>query len=422
MKFKHSIQRRVFLAFGGFTFMLALLYSGLSILTAFVVEDEILEKVLAQEARFIEGQFQEKRKIVESRVDYMTLYLIPEDAPKEVTESYKNNPKITEVFTENKKHYHIQHLYLGDKYNPLLVADVTNLLTVSNISNNVLLLFSLLLFFTLIVAMWFVYRLVQHTTKPIVRLSRDVRHQQETLEPLPLAAYQKNDEIGFLANVIESTITRLKNTVLRESNFNRDVSHELRTPITIMRNTLALSKKIELTQKDIQELTTSVNTMSVIVETLLALAREESMQVEALLLRAHLEECVLNLHPLLEKSDFRVSLEVAENYKIQANSQLLTLLITNLIENAHKHALENKLVIRLDTTTENTPLLVFENTTNIKVNNNIIEPNIKRPHSNGIGQGLFLANRILEALKWRYKVDSSNTTYRFIVIMNKTNN
>jgi signal transduction histidine kinase len=58
MTFNHSIQRQVFLIFDGFTLMLSLFwlilaYSGLSILLAYVVEDEVedevLEKLLAQQ-------------------------------------------------------------------------------------------------------------------------------------------------------------------------------------------------------------------------------------------------------------------------------------------------------------------------------------------------------------------------------------
>ena len=90
MKISHSIQRRVFVIFGSFTLLLTLVYSGMNLIIAYIVEDEVLEKVLAYEAQVIDSTFQKEGRIIQPRVDYMKLYLEPENAPKEIV-AVRNN-------------------------------------------------------------------------------------------------------------------------------------------------------------------------------------------------------------------------------------------------------------------------------------------------------------------------------------------
>ena len=414
LKISHSIQRRVFVIFGGFTLFLTIVYSGMNVLIAFVIEDEVLEKVLAYEAQLIESAFRKKGRIIQPRVDYMKLYLDPKKAPKEIALAYKNKSLGNEVFTKDNMHYHIQHLYFDKDNSALLVAEVTPFLTVSNVSRGILVLFSGVFIVALLLSLWLAYKIAKNTTKPIARLANEVMLQQDQNEPFVLSGKHSGDEIGYLANTIEKALTELKISVKRESDFNRDVSHELRTPLTVLNNTLALAENRALSTKDIEQLRNSSARMRHIVTTLVTLARAESIGVDSFLLVPLLEDCVLGVHHKLTEKDFNVHVKVDRGYRVTSNEQLVKLLINNLIENAIAYSSKETLLIRLKDNE-----LSFENEIFKSIGQNktrhLVDEGIKQDDSYGFGQGLYLVKRILETLDWRYNISSDKSNYRFSI-------
>lgn len=414
MKISHSIQRRVFVIFGSFTLLLTLVYSGMNLIIAYIVEDEVLEKVLAYEAQVIESTFQKEGRINQSRVDYMKLYLEPNNAPKEIALAYKNKTLTSEVFTEDNVHYHIQHLYFDKDNSALLVAEVTPFLAVSNVSRGIFILFFGVFIVALFLSLWLAYKIAKKTTEPIAKLANEVMQQQGQHELITLSGKHSGDEIGFLASTIENALRELKETLGREADFNRDVSHELRTPLTVLNNTLALAETRTLTALDIKQMSDSGNRMNHIVSTLLAIAKADSIKYEALNLRAILEDCILSLHYKLVEKDFNIQLDVENDYVISANKQLLILLINNLIENAIEYASNKELLIQLKGDE-----LLFENAVLHEIENNSVdhltERNVRQAGSEGFGQGLYLVKRIMETLDWNFDISSDEKCYRFLI-------
>ncbi len=416
MKISLSIQRRVFIIFGGFTLLLTLVYSATNVLIAYVVEDEVLEKVLAYEAQVIERTFQREGRIIQPRVDYMTLYLEPEKAPAEIAKAYENNTLTSEVFTEDKVHYHIQFLYFDENNSAILVAEVTPFLTVSNASDEILILFFTVSIIALFLSIWFAYQIASKTTKPISTLANEVMLQQYEKEPMTFSANKTSDEIGYLAHTIEVAINDLKMLAKRESDFNRDVSHELRTPLTVLNNTLSLAEKRSLSKAEVTELQKSAAQMNYIVTTLLALARSESIAGETISLRSLLEDCILSLHTKLARKKLNINLDVSDVFKLKVNKQLMTLLISNLIENAIQYTSGVNILIRL-----HDQQLFIENeivaTISQEKMDRLTEKNVKQIDSIGFGQGLYLVKRIIERLGWHFKIASNNTHFQFVICL-----
>ena len=410
MKINNSIERKVFLIFGSFALLLSLLYSAVCILVAYVVEDTVLERVVALEAGYLEKSYQLTGEIIAPRVDYMSVYTQINEAPKAVVLALANSPKSREVFTESDVHYHIQYLQIDTLEQPLLVAEVTPLLVVTNVSNEILFLFIVALILGLILSTCLAYLVARRTTKPVQSLAGEVMAQQIQNDPLSLSSAHSQDEIGYLARTIQNSFNNLKSALKREGEFTRDVSHELRTPLTVMKNTLALGQQRPWTDEDVNQMNASVAKMDQTVSTLLTLARAESLQADTLLLRPLLENTILELHHKLNILHFDISLEVSDHFKITANPQLADLLIGNLIENAIEHASRPVLTIRLEN-----HQLIFENPTDKPVAQNVVEPNIKRPNSEGFGQGLYLVSRIIEALKWNFKIESNDGNFNFLI-------
>ncbi len=410
MQISKSIEHRVFLIFGSFALVLSLIYSGTSILIAYVVEDALLDKIVAIEAEFIQRNYQSTGTLVSPRVDYMSLYAAVDQAPLPVKQALLKTPKANEVFTDSNVHYHIQYLDIDVQKKPLLVAEVTPLLIVTNVSGDIFLLMILVLVLGLVLSLCLAYAIARRTTKPIKVLAGEVMTQRQQDDPLVLSSTRAEDEIGYLARTIENTLNNLKSAVLRESEFTRDVSHELRTPLTVIKNTLALGKQRDWTQDDVYQLNNSANKMDKTVTILLALARAESVELETFPLRPLLEECILSQHHRTSDLKFNIELDLPDQFEVLANPQLVTLLANNLIENAIEHASRPELTIRLLD-----EQLLFENPTDRNIEENIIEPQVKDPASPGLGQGLFLVSRIIGALKWEFKIASREHNYCFLI-------
>ncbi|WDE03598.1 HAMP domain-containing histidine kinase [Thalassomonas viridans] len=418
MKIKNSIKRRVFLVFGGFTLGLSLMFAGVSIVIAFVVEDEILARVIAEEARYIEQVFRERGELVQPGADYMRLYLSSELAPKEVAAALKDVPQTDnrsrEIFTDHQAHYHTQWLNLAENRHALLVAEVSSLLLISNLPSDLVVFFVVVLVLALLLSLWLAYRISSRTTEPVLTLTRQVMAQQEHGTPIARELMDTEDETGFLAQTIARALAELNSAVKREAAFNRDVSHELRTPLTVLNNTLALADLRALGDKDIAQLKGAGEKMKQIVSTLLALARAESMSVEAIRLRPLMEECVLGIQDKLSTTGFEIHLDIPDNYRLSANPRLLVLLINNLMENALAHSSEPHLLIRAEQA-----CLLFENAVKEPVSNDVTQPRVKQENSQGIGQGLYLVRRIIESLHWDFRLDNRAGFYRFIVCLPK---
>jgi signal transduction histidine kinase len=147
-------------------------------------------------------------------------------------------------------------------------------------------------------------------------------------------------------------------------------------------------------------------------------ARADSIQSEALSLRAILEDCILSLQHKLEVKEFNITLDVSEEYVQNTNKQLFVLLINNLIENAIAFSSNKELLIRV-TDDE----LLFENIVSHEFENTIIEHltnrNVRQRSSEGFGQGLYLVKRIMETLDWGFDISSEEKCYRFLIRFNR---
>lgn len=417
MKFKHSIQKRVFAIFGGFTLVVALGYSLASIIVAYIIEDEVLNRLVALEETRIQSAYKQTGQLPHTSAAYFTVYKQIQMAPSDIAAAASNNT-VGEVFSASGRHYHIRKLHLSSNskntYNAILVADVTELLAVRNLPLNVIVFLALLIVLAIAIALLAALIITRRTTKPIVALANRVGG----LEVNNQLAWQKNaaqktqaeDEVDYLSQTIQNALQQLREAIERESQFNRDVSHELRTPLTEILNTLALAQQQSLSANSVQQITRAANNIKHIVTALLALARAETTQQEVFALQPLIEECVVGLYTKIEATNFTVECNLTD-LAVMGNRQLVSLVINNLIENAINHASKPALAI-----TVSNGEIHFDNTFSTPLPTDVTLPNSRQPQSQGIGQGLYLIERILDMLGWQYRIFVQNNTYRLTVI------
>lgn len=411
MKIKRPIERKVFFIFGGFTLLVGLTFSLVSIIVAFSIEDSILEKILTHEAEVIALEYGVGKDSPSARLDYMTFYLDLAKAPIVIVEARARNPRVTEVFSDSNHHYHVVDVMLNQQQVGWLVADVTEFLTVSSQSSHLLPVAIFLLTLAIIFSLWLAYRIALRTTRPISNLANALEKQSEDNSELDISEFKTGDEIEYLATTIEAALKDLKASLQRESDFNRDVSHELRTPLTIIKNTLALAESRQVTKDDRIKLYNSAEQISKIVKTLLALARAETLVFKSISLRSVVEDSVLSFEQKLSEKQFEIHLDIPEDTHVDGSTELIFLLCNNLIENAINYSVNKHLLITLKNKE-----LIFSNQHDILLIRDrqvsLLEPNVKQPGSEGIGQGLYLVSRIAKSMSWPLEIELHEDIYQ----------
>ena len=339
MKVNTSIKASLFWLMGSLTLVVCLIFSSVSMLVAYMVEDEVLNRLLRQEARYLQQSGQ-----LQPRLDYMQLYLDSHGLPEFIQQTLAEQPDETEFFTPDQSHYHLRHVYIQGKHGYLL-ADVSPLLMVTNMSQLLLsglgALLALACFFSILLA----FALSRRTSSPILQLAQQVQRLDEGESKVQLQACEWQNELGYLARTLQKNIRQLQTSLQRESHFTRDVSHELRTPLTIISNALTLAQGSGEHNPQLAEVKSQVLKMQQIVESLLALARAESVEQQQLDLNIEMEQSLLQLYSRLSECGFEIRLDLPASCKVQANRHLLHLLIVNIVENAMLYASESKLLV-----------------------------------------------------------------------------
>ncbi|MBZ9612124.1 sensor histidine kinase [Rheinheimera maricola] len=214
---------------------------------------------------------------------------------------------------------------------------------------------------------------------------------------LNLADALPNNEIGYLGQTIQHTVAQLQAALARETDFTRDISHELRTPATVLKMVLSrLSSSQAPDEQTLTQLKQAALQMEQTINVLLALARAESMQLQPLCLLEEIEHCLVNNPRLMRQSELQLQLQVAADYRISANKNLLHILLHNIIDNALIHGSARQIEISLvgDTLTIANPMADDCPT-------DLLIPGVKSDTSSGIGQGLHIVNRICQRNQWQ---------------------
>jgi signal transduction histidine kinase len=182
---------------------------------------------------------------------------------------------------------------------------------------------------------------VRRSLRPVEAIRAEVAEvsAHELGRRVPVPAGQ--DEIGRLAETMNTMLTRLDTAVTRQSQFTADASHELRTPLTSIRTQL----EVLLAHPDHIEWRTAcenavldVTRMQDLVADLLLLSKLEKatpQQFVPVPLAAVVGACLAGREP---RDGVVITSDVAEAAVVRGNRARLTRLVRNLIDNAERHA------------------------------------------------------------------------------------
>ncbi|MCK7599019.1 HAMP domain-containing histidine kinase [Microbulbifer sp. CAU 1566] len=406
---KGRLKRKVLTLFGGFTLLLCLIYSSIGVIAAYVIEDQLIDNLINSEIDYIEQHFREHGELPSPRLPQFTLYTSPAKTPPEFVAALGGERRRAELFVTGQEHYHLREL--TPETGAILASEVGNLLTVSSQSGRLVWTLIATFLCTTALALWLAHRLITSTVRPILSLARELESQAVNTPSLALTTSNRNDEIGFLARTLERNLRELQQARQREAEFTRDVSHEFRTNLAVASNTISLCGNRGLNVSETQGLGAILANMNRTVTTLLALARSESFARKTFDLRPLLEGRLLARPEISLEDSFEVDLTLPATLPVTGNPHLTELLLDILLDNAIRYALQPKLTIFYSGDAivfENPIRTTFETETLFNAG---VRGESSRENSEGIGQGLYLASRILTAQQWHYAAECHNGTF-----------
>ncbi|WP_201367181.1 HAMP domain-containing protein, partial [Dictyobacter formicarum] len=208
----------------------------------------------------------------------------------------------------------------------------------------------LVLLFIIIGGYWLASRAMR-PVRLITRMAQEMG-QQDLSRRFHL---KRRDELGELADTFDEMLNRIEAVLNRQRQFTADASHELRTPLSILNIATgrALSQlhrpenyeqalaRIEVYQQELFIIQAETEHMTRLVNDLLLLARSDSEQTISTPQEVDLSEVTLEV---VERFAFLayqqgIELEFGElpEMRMHGDRLLLTLMLTNLIDNALKY-------------------------------------------------------------------------------------
>lgn len=403
MQRQHSIRTRIYKLFAGFTLVLCLIYSALILLYSWTVEDNVFNRIISTEARYIEEQYRDAEEIARPRSYFLTLYSNWQELPPSVYAVHLKEPNRIEFKTDTGGTIHLRPIKLGAK-TYILAGDIS----VFEVSPDYLPFITVTLFIILIafsiVAVGLAWPIAQAASAPLLDLKRTIEAGKNKPLPIGFSGEFPNNEVGYLAREIENSMTDLKAMLKREQDFTRDVSHELRTPLTILKNLAFQQSKAPGTYSiHAQQMANAVADMEQIISTLMALARSETSEMRELRLLATIEDCIIRHPAFRDESNFDLKIEIPSELTVVGNPSLLQILINNLLSNAVNHGAQKQLKIYIKEHS-----LVFENPKGRSKGASEVSIN---PRHQGLGVGLHLIRRIVTILQWSVTTNETDTLF-----------
>jgi signal transduction histidine kinase len=190
--------------------------------------------------------------------------------------------------------------------------------------------------------------------KPVTDLADRLGSLSEEGKPERLAEYFADDEVGQLADALDSYAGRLHELVERDREFNADVSHELRSPLTVITG----ATELLLAQPDLDEkvrtrllrIARAARQSADITTALLHLVRaEQGIDKDS---TAHnvgriVNEVVHLYEPLIGNKSLVLRVEEEDRVSVIAPESVVAVTVGNLIGNAMRYTSEGEVVISI---------------------------------------------------------------------------
>ncbi|OTG95969.1 two-component sensor histidine kinase [Acinetobacter sp. ANC 4654] len=271
------------------------------------------------------------------------------------------------------------------------------------------LMFSLFILYSVL---WWWNRRARRYFSPITRLANaleniDWEHQNKEASPFQGISTDANMEAEYLKQALEKYHQVLSEFIRREREFSGDVSHELRTPLTILKGNVQLCQARYGDNKAFTRLGNTIEDMQLLVDTLLAIARNttNTLTPEHKSLFNILQELQLDLDSVGQVKGIQIKLEQdGDEQTRQLYPSMTKMVFGNILRNALNYSQGSEIDIIL----QKNKVLIADNGIGINLPNDVKVQELSsrqlKLETKGHGIGLQLVQKLCMQLGWRVEL------------------
>lgn len=301
----------------------------------------------------------------------------------------------------------------------LVVAMSLEDFEIVQILKNILLIsYPLILILLFLIARFLAGKSIKPVSTIIDTSSQITKDNLKSRIPLPI----NKDELFVLSQNINNLLDRVENAIEREKQFTSDASHELRTPLAVIKGTMEVLIRKPRNQHEYEEkinfCISEVNRLNHMVDQLLLLARfenqKQNIKNETIYLNAIILDNLTRFSEKIESKKIKIITSFSDDYYIQSDNYLVSIIISNLLSNAIKYSdSTGEIRIKLSQNEHHITFSISDNGIGIapddmnKIFNSFYRSDvINHAQIKGTGLGLSIVKRLCDLLKFEISVDS----------------
>ena len=391
-----SLRSKIRLIFSIILFLLALLFIG-SIKYDHLRYDEDNAMHERLVSHYLYNYFLVYGKIDESYLASQNFSLIKDKAKKIQIEHYfKEKNKYKKYAVENYKFQRI-----------ILINNDRFKLFLQNKNKTKFPLKRIIVFTIVFLLMLMLYWWVMRSLRPISVLKNKIKTFSEGNLNIQCAS-NKKDEIGEVANEFNNAVTMIRELLTSRQLFLRAIMHELKTPIGKGR----LIAEMLPDERNKARMHSIFERLNLLIDEFAKIEKITSknfkLDIKPYKISDLIEASIDIL--MLENSKDYIEVQLLEDYQIEVDFELFTLVIKNMLDNAIKYSKDKKVLIQIN----NHKLAIVNKGEKL---NEPLENYFKPFHTSkkGLGLGLYIVKSILDIHKKELRYEYEDDKNIFII-------
>lgn len=408
---RHSLSGRIVLTIIASVVATSLIFGLAAFGIAYTTEDRMFRDRLAEEVAHQKSSWARRGTLAPPANPDISIHRNDRTLPPDILPEFSANPRQSEFYGREGRHYHIRRFSLDDagRVPAIAVMEVSKQLLVRPFREEIIaLLAGIGLVIAALVALigWW---LVRRAMKPLSRLAGDVTRAEAAIPTLRAEDYPAN-EIGLVADALEQAFARIRGFVGREQSFTRDASHELRTPLAVIRGAtevIALHRDLPAhLVEPLRRIEVATTDMTLALDQLLALARENKGVVrQSVALRPMIDKAVAWSGERYPDSRMTVRIDGDNLASAFVHPTSLQLVLNNLVGNCFQHVGSGVLAVQFGAGC----LSICDDGPGITMAGDPFTPFATGKASIGSGLGLDISRRLCEAAGIDLTVETNKT-------------
>ncbi len=262
---------------------------------------------------------------------------------------------------------------------------------------------------------------VERPVKYITSAAEKIMQGDFSVRISPQSKFCTDDTFHQIIECFNKMAEELGSVETLRTDFIANVSHEMKTPLAVMQNYGTLLQAQELSEEKRMEyakgVTDGSRRLADMMTNILKLNRLENQQIYPQTMEFDLGEqlceCLLQYENVWEKAEIEIETDIAENVKVKADAELLSLVWNNLFSNAFKFTEAGGRVAVSLSVTEHHAIVKVKDTgcgMTSEVGAHIFEKFYQGDTSHsaqGNGLGLALVKRVVDIMQGEIRVEST---------------